>query len=54
MIGATDLADRAARLEHAMRVGHPVVGDLLGATQAALHEVIDGLTERRASGWPEA
>ncbi len=52
-LGAVDLADHAARLEHAIRRHDPMTAALLEDTGSALGSVEERLREQRALGWPK-
>lgn len=53
VLGAHDVADRAARLEHAVRHGDPALGSTLEMTAQALGDVQERLHEQREQGWPK-
>lgn len=52
-LGALDIADRAARLEHAVRSEDPYAGSMAAMTADALGDLQERLREQRAQGWPK-
>lgn len=53
-LGALDIADRAARLEHAVRSEDPFAGSMAASTADALGDLQERLREQREQGWPKA
>ncbi len=53
VLGAHDVADRAARLEDAVRHGDPSIRSTLAMTADVLGDLQERLREQRAQGWPK-
>jgi len=53
VLGALDVADRAARLEHAVRHDDPAIGSTLTMTGEVLGDLQERLREQREQGWPK-
>jgi HPt (histidine-containing phosphotransfer) domain-containing protein len=53
ILGAEAVADLAERLGDALRREDPGVTETFAATGDALHELAEGIRERRAAGWPD-
>lgn len=52
-VGALDIADRAARLEHAVRSEDPQARSMAAMSADALGDLQERLREQRAQGWPK-
>jgi len=52
-LGALDIADHAARLEHAVRLDDPAAGSRAAMAVDALGDLQERLREQRAQGWPK-
>ena len=53
VLGAHAVADLAERLGDALRREDPGVAETFAATGDAVHDLTEGIRERRAAGWPD-